>query len=215
MDSQILAFEAKIGDNFHPNLSRDSYRASYTMDQGEKKELADLIRRSLEGDNSAMEAIYLEYKRPLFNLAYRYTYDSVAAEDLLQDIFVKVFTHLGDIKRIDTFSGWIYRIALNTCYSFLREKRSKAQKTVPLSEIEEKVEVASYDSNLMGTKQPLDEAINALPPKLKSIFLLHDVQGFKHEEISQMLGCSVGTSKSQLFKARLRIRNFLKIRKMS
>lgn len=171
--------------------------------------LKDVIRRSREGDIQAMEAIYKHFNRPLFNLVYRYTYNSEMAEDLLQDIFLKVFSHLHDIRNEETFVGWIYRIAVNTCYSYLRRKKSQLQRTIPLDEVEGKIEGETYKSGDEIMKKSLDDAIQNLPDKMKSNFLLHDVQGFKHKEISQMLGCSVGTSKSQLFKARMKIREHL------
>lgn len=171
--------------------------------------LKDVIRRSREGDIQAMEAIYKHFNRPLFNLVYRYTYNSEMAEDLLQDIFLKVFSHLHDIRNEETFVGWIYRIAVNTCYSYLRRKKSQLQRTIPLDEVEGKIEGETYRSGDEIMKKSLDDAIQNLPDKMKSTFLLHDVQGFKHKEISQMLGCSVGTSKSQLFKARMKIREHL------
>jgi RNA polymerase sigma-70 factor (ECF subfamily) len=80
---------------------------------------------------------------------------------------------------------------------------------VSLDEVEGKIEGETYKSGDEIMKKSLDDAIQNLPDKMKSIFLLHDVQGFKHKEISQMLGCSVGTSKSQLFKARMKIREYL------
>ena len=219
--SGALAFEVKIRDNFLQGFKRGSVEADFLMDLNEKEKLekqasnkqallADLVKRSLEGDILALEAIYLEYKQPLFNLAYRYTYDRAVAEDIMQEIFLKVFTNLKDVQRVESFVAWIYRIAINTCYSYLRQKKMRLQKIVPLSEIEGKIDEASEASPQMEMRKPLDEAIKALPGKLKSVFLLHDVQGFKHEEIGQMLGCSVGTSKSQLFKARMKLRQYLK-----
>lgn len=171
--------------------------------------LKDVIRRSREGDIQAMEAIYKHFNRPLFNLVYRYTYNSEIAEDLLQDIFLKVFSHLHDIRNEETFVGWIYRIAVNTCYSYLRKKKSQLQRTMPLDDVEGKIEGGTYKSGDEIMKKSLDDAIQSLPDKMKSVFLLHDVQGFKHKEISRMLGCSMGTSKSQLFKARMKIREYL------
>jgi RNA polymerase sigma-70 factor (ECF subfamily) len=132
----------------------------------------------------------------------------------LQEIFIKVFTHLKDIQRVETFPGWLYRIAVNTCYSYLRQNKTELQKKVPLSEVEAEMKQPEGESPESYLKKPLDEAIEVLPKKLKSVFLLHDVQGFKHREISRMLGCSVGTSKSQLFKARLKIRNVLRDKKI-
>jgi RNA polymerase sigma-70 factor (ECF subfamily) len=175
--------------------------------------LSVLIKRSKEGDEGAMEKIYASYKRPLYNLAYRYTFDRLAAEDLLQDIFVKVFSHLGEVDRDETFVAWMYRIAINTCYSYLRSRRSREARSVSLGEIEGKKEEAVFDRHEQSLSGPLDEAVRKLPEKLRAVFLLHDVQGHTHEEIGRMLGFTVGTSKSQLFKARMRIREFLKEKK--
>lgn len=191
------------------------------MDQGEKEPenaigfsdsavLHDLIKRSRQGDTQAMEAIYERYKQPIYNLAYRYTYNVAVAEDLLQDIFLKIFTHLNDLQQEETFVAWLYRIAINTCYSYLRSIKGRLQKTISLNELEGKIENHASDAASKTLKKPLNDAIKSLPPRLKSIFLLHDVQGFKHWEIARMLGCSMGTSKSQLFKARMKIRHYLK-----
>ena len=179
-----------------------------------KLEEIDLIKRSREGDMGAREALYKLYKRPLFNLVYRHTYNFAVAEDLLQDIFLKIFTHLRDVRNEVTFKGWAYRIALNTCYSYLRGRKSQLQKTIPLSAVESVINEGSIEAHDRMMRKPLDDAIQSLPNKLKSVFLLHDVQGFKHEEVAQTLGCAVGTSKSQLFKARMKIREYLKNRQM-
>jgi RNA polymerase sigma-70 factor (ECF subfamily) len=175
--------------------------------------LSALIKMSKEGDEGAMERIYEQFKRPLFNLAYRYTSDRPAAEDLLQDIFIKVFSHLGEVNRDETFVAWMYRIAVNTCYSYLRRRRSGEARSVGLGEIEGKKEEAVYDGHEDSLAGPLDEAIRELPDKLRAVFMLHDVQGHTHEEIGRILGTTTGTSKSQLFKARMRIRIFLKEKK--
>lgn len=172
--------------------------------------LSSLIRRGKEGDHQALEEIYERYKSSFFNLAYRYTYDKVAAEDLLQDIFIKIFTHLQDVQKEETFVAWMYRIATNSCYSYLRSKKSRDHRLVALSSVEGRKEEAVYDSHEASLRRPLEEAVQLLPEKLRAVFLLHDVEGHKHEEIARMLGIEIGTSKSQLFKARLKIREFLK-----
>ncbi len=176
--------------------------------------LKDAIKRGREGDIQALEAIYKHFSRQLFNLVYRFTYNREIAEDLLQDIFIKIFSHLQDIRNEDTFVGWIYRIAVNTCYSYLRGKKLQLKRTISLSELEQAIEGKTHESSDEIMKMSLDNAIHNLPQKMKSIFLLHDVQGFKHQEISRMLGCSMGTSKSQLFKARMKIREYLKNEKI-
>lgn len=171
--------------------------------------IEDLINRSRGGDVKAMEAIYERFNRPLFSLIYRYTANREVAEDLLQDVFLKIFSNLQSLRKTETFVSWMYRIAVNTCFGYLRGSKSQVQRAVPLNNVKDRIgeDVTKSSERLM--KKSLDDAINSLPTRMKTIFLLHDVQGFKHEEIALMLGCSVGTSKSQLFKARMKIRERL------
>jgi RNA polymerase sigma-70 factor (ECF subfamily) len=176
--------------------------------------LSSLIERSKAGELGAMEEIFEHYKGPLFSLIYRYTNNRQAAEDLLQDVFIKVFTHIRDVQKMETFVAWIYRIALNACYSHLRSKRAGLRQAVSLSEVEGRKEEAVYSHHEESLERSLGEAIQGLPDKLRTVLLLHDVQGFKHEEISRLLGFTVGTSKSQLFKARMRVREHLRNKKV-
>jgi RNA polymerase sigma-70 factor (ECF subfamily) len=216
-----LANGLQIADNVRRSALEPFIQEPAVMSQPKKEvssraalpqeaSFADLIRRAQEGDTGAMEAIYHRLKTPLFNLAFRYTFNRAAAEDLLQEIFLKVFSHLEDVQNMDTFVAWAYRIALNTCFSYLRQKKVEFQKTVSLTDVEGTIqEVSRGISPEHDIRKPLDKAIETLPHKLREVFLLHDVQGFKHEEIARMLGLAVGTSKSQLFKARLKLRNYL------
>ena len=169
----------------------------------------NLVRRSREGDMQAMGLLYEHYKSRMFSLAYRYTYNATVSEDLLQDIFIKVFSHLETLDKDEAFAGWMYRIAANTCLSYLRSHKKERNQAVSLSDLESVVGEDTRDMSEKMMKEPMEEAIQSLPPKLKSVFLLHDVQGFKHEEVAQILRCSVGTSKSQLFKARMKLRQKL------
>ena len=114
-----------------------------------------------------------------------------------------------------TFPAWVFRISLNTCYSYLRQKKVRSERDVSLTDLEATLVDEGGEAVESDLRKPLDEAISALPPRLKSVFILHDVQGYKHEEIGRLLGCSVGTSKSQLFKARMKLRAFLKARKVA
>jgi len=179
-----------------------------------KKELSDqelkkLIQQSRDGNVQAMGTLYEHFKTSLFNLALRYTYNYAAAEDVIQDVFVKVFTNLHSLDDDKAFVGWLYRIAVNTCLSYLRSHKKLRQKTISLEDVQGIVADRAPSATQKAETKILDETIQKLPPSLKSVFLLHDVQGFKHREIAHILGCSVGTSKSQLFKARKRIRKFL------
>ncbi len=180
----------------------------------DKALLARLIERGRAGDLEAMEALYEMFKRPVFGLQYRHTANREAAEDLLQDVFLKVFTHLREVRDPETFPGWVYRIALNTCYSHLRQKKAQAGRDVSLTDMEERIVDDGAEKVEKDLKGPLEAAIRTLPAGLRSVFVLHDVQGFKHEEIARLLKCSAGTSKSQLFKARMKLRAALKDRKV-
>jgi RNA polymerase sigma-70 factor (ECF subfamily) len=176
--------------------------------------LTDLVSKCRQGDLHAMETLYEHFKSSLFSLAYRYTYNFAVAEDLLQDIFIRIFTNLHTLDEDKAFTGWMYRVAMNTCLSYVRSHKKVVQKTVPLEEVEAFVSDTSSTDVEKTENKSLEEAIQRLPTKLKSVFLLHDVQGFKHKEIAQILGCSVGTSKSQLFKARKKIRKYLGSKKL-
>lgn len=214
--SATLALREQIGDNTlsrilgaWPFMTEDEARRP-SLEPADKAALEKLLERARSGDERAQEALYGMYKARVFGLACRYTYDPVAAEDLLQDVFIKVFTHLEDVRDVTTMSAWVYRIALNTCYSYLRSKRLRSRTTIPLSAIEGGAGEATYDTHEAELRGPIEEALRGLPARLRSVFVLHDVNGFKHGEIGRILGCSVGTSKSQLFKARMRIRERLK-----
>jgi RNA polymerase sigma-70 factor (ECF subfamily) len=208
---RTLSFEsgssAQIGLNY-PIMDNEE------KDQGWRKDLSDreivaLVQQSREGNLQAMGTLYEHFKASLFSLALRYTYNFAAAEDVIQDVFVKVFTNLHTLDEDKAFVGWLYRIAVNTCLSYLRSHKKVRQKTISLEDVQGIVADTAPTATEKAESKLLEDSILKLPPRLKSVFLLHDVQGFKHHEIAHILGCSVGTSKSQLFKARKRIRKYL------
>ena len=175
------------------------------IDFKNKDVLLDVVKRCQDGDTKAMEMVYIGYKSPLFNLAYRFSRNYSSAKDLLQDIFINIFTHIDKLRAPEAFNSWLYRIAINTCISFTRHK-GKA-KEVSLDEIENTDCSKNVDHPM---KEYLEQAIKILPLKQKTVFLLHDVQGFTHTEIAQITKFTEGTSKSQLFKARMKIRDYLR-----
>ena len=176
-----------------------------TNDLKNKDFLFDVIRRCQDGDNEAMETVYTHYKFSIFNLAYRFAGNRTSAEDLQQEIFIKIFTQINKLRSLEAFNSWLYRIATNTCISFIR-KRGRMNE-VPTEEIEK---VPIPNNNKISVKQDLEKAIKTLPSKQKMVFILHDVQGFTHMEIAKIMRLRQGTSKSQLFKARMKLRNYLK-----
>lgn len=219
----LLAIPGRIGDNGFRDDYESFLEAALEMERmrregpvwgtADKARLEDLVARGRAGEMAALEAIYEMFKGPVFGLVYRYAQDRAAAEDLLQDVFLKIFSHMRDVRDAATFPAWIYRITLNTAYSHLRQKRTQAGKVVPLGEVEGRVEEPGAEPVERDLQGPLEEAIQALAPRLRTVFVLHDVQGFKHEEIARTIGCAVGTSKSQLFKARIKVRAHLRARK--
>ncbi|MBN1831389.1 MAG: RNA polymerase sigma factor [Deltaproteobacteria bacterium] len=174
-----------------------------------KKSLFDVIRRCQDGDTKAMEEIFSDYKSPLFNLTYRYTKDLSSAEDLLQDIFIKIFTRIRKLRSPEAFNAWVYRTAINACISSIR--RSGMGKHIPLDEIDKPRKAEADNTHI---KLDMEKAVNILPPKQKAVFLLHDVQGFTDGEIAQVMKWSESTSKSQLFRARMKIRKYLKDKRL-
>jgi RNA polymerase sigma-70 factor (ECF subfamily) len=208
-NSESLALSVPVSDD--KLLDAMSYKkADSAPARNQETDPTPWIKAAIRGDRSAMEKLFRHFKTPIYNLAYRYTYDAAAAEDILQDVFIKVFTHLEDIKNVDTFPAWLYRVAINASLTHLRSRKREIKKSVPMSAVEGRMAEATYDADTSHLRKPLDEAIDALSDRLKAVFVLHDVQGFKHEEIAGILGCTVGTSKSHLFKARMRIRIYLK-----
>ena len=217
----VLAAQGRFGDNIL-RADQDAFlEALLTMGRAggggesgwgtiDRTRLDELVARGREGDLAAIESLYGMFKGPVFGLVYRYAQNRAAAEDLLQDVFLKVFSHMRDVRDAATFPAWVFRIAVNTAYSHLRQRRVQDDRTVPLEDVAGSLEDRKGEAVERDLQGPLEEAIGRLAPRLRSVFLLHDVQGFKHEEIARSLGCAVGTSKSQLFKARIKVRDFLR-----
>lgn len=159
-----------------------------------------LIQLCLDGDISAYRHLYEQHKVRLFNIAMRIVHNVQDAEDALQETFVKIFKALPNFKRDCKFSTWIYRILLNTCFTCLKQKKSNADKfdSLPGDQL---ADFSEQNQNPM-VNMILEQELSALPVGYRTVFILHEVEGFSHEEIAEMLEIKIGTSKSQLFKAR-------------
>jgi len=166
--------------------------------------LKNVAEECRNGDVGAMQKVYLGYKSSLFNIAYRFAGNYPSAEDLLQEIFLKIFRNIKSLRKPEAFNSWIYRIAMNTCISFVR-KKGKVREVLYDDTAESHDRIGDRET----IRLDIEQAVRMLPPKQKSVFLLHDVQGLTHNEIALIMGWSAGTSKSQLFKARMKIRNSL------
>jgi len=175
----------------------------------------DSVRRAQQGDADAFASIFHAHKARIYSVCLRMTNNTAEAEDLTQDAFMQVFRKLSTFRGDSALSTWLYRIAVNTV---LMSFRKKALRQISLDEPcnqNTKLPAREYgrsDDRLTGSidRIALDRAIQELPDGYRTIFLLHEVEGFEHQEIARFLDCSVGNSKSQLHKAKLRIRELLR-----
>jgi RNA polymerase sigma-70 factor, ECF subfamily len=171
------------------------------------------IRSFNEGDIQAFESIYRSYCEFVHRICLRMLRDPAEAEDAAQDVFVCVFRKINTFRGQSAFSSWLYRLTTN---SVLMRFRKKKHKCVPLEGRDDDddasySEIGAVDLNLSGVLDRIDlqSAIAVLPNGYKTAFVLHDVQGYEHREIAKMFGYSTGNSKSQLHKARIRLRSLL------
>lgn len=173
-------------------------------------QLAGQIR---SGDGAAFEALYQQHAGRLYNLAYRMAGTASDAEDLLQDIFLLAYRKMASFRGDSSLATWLYRLAMNHCLDVLRSRQARmSQQTDSLDEEAAPVPAAAPALGAVS-RIDLERAIGGLPPACRAAFLLHDVEGFGHQEVGTILGISEGTSKSQVHKARLRIRGYLLAKK--
>ncbi|MDA2912645.1 sigma-70 family RNA polymerase sigma factor [Acidobacteriia bacterium AH_259_A11_L15] len=180
---------------------------------------ADAIRRAQKGDPEAFERLYHLHKGRVYSVCLRMVGNPAEAEDLTQEAFLQLFRKIHTFRGESAFSTWLHRLAVNVVLMQLRRK------VLPQVSLDEPVEtdeaghgplreLGQVDPRLAGSldRVTLEDAVAQLPPGYRTIFVLHDVEGYEHNEIAEMLGCSIGNSKSQLHKARLRLRELLQER---
>jgi len=163
----------------------------------------ELIDACLEENRLAQKELYERYKKAMFTLSYRITGDFEQAADVLQEAFVKIFKHLASFRRESTLGAWIKTIVIRTAYSQIRSNKPFIE---PLenSQIPDQVDWGAFSN-----PEYLEKAIMDLPDGYRAVFTLIEVEGYPHKEVARMLGISVGTSKSQLFYAKKRLRETL------
>jgi RNA polymerase sigma-70 factor, ECF subfamily len=178
---------------------------------------SEAIERAKLGDAEAFRVLYDKHKRRVYSLCLRMTANTAEAEDLAQEAFLQLYRKIATFRGESAFSTWLHRLAVNVVLMHLRKK------SLPVTSLEEttqatdddtpKKDFGAEDIALAGSidRLQLQRAVNDLPPGYRTIFVLHDVQGYEHNEIASLVGCSVGNSKSQLHKARLKLRDLLKM----
>jgi RNA polymerase sigma-70 factor (ECF subfamily) len=172
----------------------------------------DDVALAAQGDTGAFERVYRTHLGRVYNLARRMAGPD-AADELTQDVFVRVWQKLATFRGESSFATWLHRLAVNVIVERFRTLGTARDRFLDdgeavLDRLPGQISATRHDA-----KMDLDAAMKRLPPGARAIFVLHDVEGYKHEEIGQMLGVSVGTSKSQLHRARMTLRGHLNERR--
>ena len=185
--------------------------------QANKLTEAEAIEQAKLGDGAAFKVLYDLHRRRVYSVCLRMTGNTASAEDLTQEAFLQLFRKIGTFRGESAFSTWLHRMSVNVV---LMQLRKKSLPIVPIDETTEgdedgtiRKEPGAPDQRLAGSidRLRLQRAVDELPPGYRTIFVLHDVEGYEHNEIAEMIGCSIGNSKSQLHKARLKLRELLRV----
>lgn len=185
------------------------------IENGEMPE-AEAIRLAQQGNAAAFERLYQLHNRRVYSLCLRMVGNTAEAEDLTQEAFLQLFRKIGTFRGESAFSTWLHRLAVNVVLMRLRKKTGSESSLEEVTEPDEETggprkDFGAPDLELSGSidRVNLKRAVDQLPAGYKAIFVLHDVQGYEHNEIAEIMGCSIGNSKSQLHKARMRLRELL------
>ena len=175
----------------------------------------DLAQASARGDIKAFETLYERHHRRVYSLCLRMLANATEAEDLTQEVFIQLFRKIGSFRGESAFTTWLHRLTVNQCLMHFRKRSVKLERTTEEGDTPVQVVRGTENPNAMPVMDriALDNALKQLPPGYRTVFVLHDVEGHEHEEIAKILGVAVGTSKSQLHKARMKLRNILKTKK--
>jgi RNA polymerase sigma-70 factor (ECF subfamily) len=177
---------------------------------------AEAIDRAKQGDGECFEVLYKLHKRRVYSLCLRMIHDVELAEDLAQEAFLQLYRKIASFRGESSFSTWLHRLTVNIVLMRLRMPGlpvvSLEETLDPTEDGGPKREYGCTDKILAASidRVNLQRAVETLPPGYRTMYVLHDVEGYEHNEIAEMLGCSVGNSKSQLHKARMNLRQRLR-----
>lgn len=167
------------------------------------------------GNMSALGELYRRYNRRVYSLCRRMAANTAEAEDLTQEVFIKLFHEAGTFRGESAFTTWLHRLTVNVVLMYLRKHRRRFERPTQDKEIPEQAAPGTERPDIMPVfdRLELDSALAGLPPGYRVVFVLYDVEGYSHDEIGLLLGCTAGTSKSQLHKARKKLRALLRGRR--
>jgi RNA polymerase sigma-70 factor, ECF subfamily len=168
-----------------------------------------LVERCRSGDLAAFEELYRAHAGKLFSVACRMVGNPADAEDLLQEIFLSAHRKLDGFRGDSALGTWLYRLATNHCLDHLRSRAARMNQVTDALDDEPGQAAGRSLAEQTVTKMDLERALARLPEGCRAAFVLHDVQGLEHREVAEVLGVAEGTSKSQVHKARQRLRALL------
>ncbi|MBA3440785.1 MAG: RNA polymerase sigma factor [Pyrinomonadaceae bacterium] len=176
-----------------------------------------LAQRTAGGDVHAFEELYERHNRRVYSLCLRMTHNVVEAEDLTQEVFIQLFRKIGSFRGDSAFTTWLHRLAVNQVLMHFRKRGVMLEQTTEDGDIPVQMVRGTENPNAMPVvdRIALDRAVAQLPTGYRTVFVLHDVEGYEHEEIARKMHISVGTSKSQLHKARMKLRALLRQQNLS
>lgn len=180
----------------------------------EKKEPTDfeLAQKSATGDTVAFAELYRRHFRRVYALCLRMMSNPTEAEDMTQEVFVQLFNKVGSFRGESAFTTWLHRMTVNQVLMHFRKRSTRSELLTDEGETPIQIVRGTENPDAMPVidRISLERAVAQLPPGYRSVFLLHDVEGYEHYEIASMLGVAEGTSKSQLHKARLKLRQLIR-----
>lgn len=171
----------------------------------------ELAERCQRGDAGAFEELYRLHAGRLYSLTLRMAGSAQDAEDLLQDVFLHAHRKLGSFRGDSSLGTWLYRVTMNYCLDYVRGRQVKMGRATDSLDADTAPEPAAPAATVPAviSRIDLERAIARLPDGCRAAFLLHDVEGFEHQEVASILGVSIGTSKSQVHRARMKLRGIL------
>jgi RNA polymerase sigma-70 factor (ECF subfamily) len=172
----------------------------------------ELTRKAAAGDPKAFEELYHRHHRRVYGICLRMTGNVSEAEDLTQESFIQLHRKVGSFRGESAFATWLHRLTVNQVLMHFRKMKARKEQTTDDGETPAQTLPGTDDPDRMPIvdRIAIDACVTKLAPGYRTVFVLHDVEGYEHEEIARMLNIATGTSKSQLHKARMKMRSLLR-----
>lgn len=172
----------------------------------------ELAQKSAEGDTKAFEILYRRHFRRVYALCLRMMSNPTEAEDMTQEVFLQLFKKIGMFRGDSAFTTWLHRMTVNQVLMHFRKRSTRSELLTDEGETPVQIVKGTANPGAMPVvdRISLENALQQLPPGYRTVFVLHDIEGYDHYEVAEMLGIAEGTSKSQLHKARLKLRQLIR-----